>query len=211
MVCLFTLIELCAIGILSKYIKVSGNICCFSHPFIVRAVHCYALCNMLWFAHRVANCFFVSIYFVAIAPSQTIAVISLLVSVITIVIVGLTLVIYHMLYSTNTTFTDSDNAQTATTIKCLKICNILTILLMIICVIATLVFFTIIFVDLTQHGLSATHIGSILISMAIPTLILGLSIAIKRYFKSKEESDKGDGNISRTRSGGYQSIDNIAT
>ncbi len=79
---------------------------------------------MLWFAHCVANCFFVSIYFVAIAPSQTIAVISLLVSVITIVIVGLTLVIYH---NNSTSLTDSDNAQTATAIKCLKICNILKI------------------------------------------------------------------------------------
>ena len=28
---------------------------------------------MLWFSHRVANCFIVSIYYLAIAPSQTIA------------------------------------------------------------------------------------------------------------------------------------------
>ncbi len=73
----FTFIKIIVITILSKNFKVSGRICCISRPFIVRAVHCYALCNMLWFAHRVTNCFIVSIYFIAIAPSQTIAIITL--------------------------------------------------------------------------------------------------------------------------------------
>ena len=61
-ICFFTFIEIIVITILSKNFKVSGHICCTSRLFIVRAVHCYALCNMLWFAHRVTNCFIVSIY-----------------------------------------------------------------------------------------------------------------------------------------------------
>ncbi len=37
----------------------------------------YGICNILWFIHRTCNCFIVSLYFVAIAPAQTIAAITL--------------------------------------------------------------------------------------------------------------------------------------
>ncbi len=181
MVCLFTLIELCAISILSKNIEVSGNICCFSHPFIVRAVHCYALCNMLWFAHRVANCFMVSIYYLPSAPSQTIAVSTLLLSAIVIVIAALTSVL-HLFYS-------------GTSRKCLKVCNTLDVLLTVFSIIATSVFFTIIFVDLTNHGLSATHVGSIKLSMAIPTLILVMSFMLKKYCKRSQQTINTESNF----------------
>ena len=179
--CLLTLIEICAISIIGKKIIVSSHIFCISRPFIVRAVHCYALCNMLWFAHRVANCFIVSICYMAIAPSQTIAVSTLLLSAIVIVIAALTSVL-HIFYS-------------GTSRKCLKVCNTLAVLLTVFSIIATSVFFTIIFVDLTNHGLSATHVGSIILSMAIPTLILVMSFMLKRYFKRSQESINGDPNL----------------
>ncbi len=150
--------------------------CNISNECFVRVPHSFALCNMIWFAHRVTNCFFVSIYFVAIAPSQTFAVISLLIFIITIAIIGITSVVY---------LCSKDNTK-----MCPKICNSITIVLLVISVITTWVFFTIICVDLTQHGLSVSHVGSIFISMLIPTLILGLSIAIKRHFKGKKKSDE---------------------
>ncbi len=181
LICLLTFIEICAISIIGKKIIVSSHIFCISRPFIVRAVHCYALCNMLWFAHRVANCFIVSICYMAIAPSQTIAVSTLLLSAIVIVIAALTSVL-HIFYS-------------GTSRKCLKVCNTLAVLLTVFSIIATSVFFTIIFVDLTNHGLSATHVGSIILSMAIPTLIFVMSFMLKRYFKRSQESINGDPNL----------------
>ncbi len=96
--CLLTLIEICAISIIGEKIIITSHIFCISRTFIVRAVHCYALRNMLWFAHRVANCFIVSIGCMAIAPSQTIAVSTLLLSAIVIVIAALTSVL-HIFYS----------------------------------------------------------------------------------------------------------------
>ncbi len=179
--CLLSLIEICAISIIGKKIIVSRHIFCISRPFIVRAVHCYALCNMLWFAHRVANCFIVSICYMAIAPSQTIAVSTLLLSAIVIVIAALTnvLLIFY-----------SETSQ-----KCLKVCNTLAVLLTVLSILAISVFFTIIFVDLINHGLSATHVGSIILSMAIPTLILVMSFMIKRYYKRSQECINGDPNF----------------
>ncbi len=179
--CLLTLIEICAISIIGKKIIVSSHIFCISRPFIVRAVHCYALCNMLWFAHRVANCFIVSICYIAVSPSQTIAVSALLLSAIVIVIAALTSVL-HIFYS-------------ETSRKCLKVCNTLAVLLTVVSILATSVFFTIIFVDLTNHGLSATHVGSIILSMAIPTLIFVMSFMFKRYFKRSEQSINGEPNL----------------
>ncbi len=138
MIGLFTFIEICVITVVGKNIEVSHRICCTSRPFIVRAVHCYALCNMLWFAHRVANCLIVSIYYISVYPSQTIAAITLLLSAIIIVIAGLTSVI--LIFYSNTTN------------KCLKICNTITVLIILICIITTLVLFTVIFVDLTAQS-----------------------------------------------------------
>ncbi len=136
---------------------------------------------MLWFAHRVANCFIVSIGYMAIAPSQTIAVSTLILTAIVIVIAALTNVV-HIFYS-------------GTSRKCLKVCNTLAVLLTVFSIIATSVFFTIIFVDLTNHGLSATHVGSIILSMAIPTLIFVMSFMFKRYFKRSQQSVNGDPNL----------------
>ncbi len=194
MICLFTLIEICVITVIGKNIKVSDHICCIYRPFIVRAVHCYALCNMLWFAHRVANCFIVSIYFISVYPPQTIAVITLLLSTIIIVIAGLTSVIL-ICYSN-------------TTNKCSKICNTITILIIVLCIIITLVLFTIIFVDLTLHGLSASRIGSILLSMAIPSLIFALGLMIKRHLKRK---DGANWNINSSGSSEYQPLGGEST
>ncbi len=153
---------------MKKFVKFQMNTYSFRVP------KSFALCHMIWFSHRVTNCFFVSLYFVAIAPSQTIAVISLFVCIITIVLIGITSVVY---------LCSKDNY----TKQCPIICNSITIVLLVISVITTWVFFTIICVDLTQHGLSVSHVGSIFISMLIPTLILGLSIAIKRHFEGKKK------------------------
>ncbi len=176
-ICLLTFIEICAISIIGKKIIVSSHIFCISRPFIVRAVHC----NMLWLAHRVANCFIVSICYIAVSPSQTIAVSALLLSAIVIVIAALTSVL-HVFYS-------------ETSRKCLKVCNSLAVLLTVVSILATSVFFTIIFVDLTSHGLSATHVGSIILSMAIPTLIFVMSFMFKRYSKRSEQSINGEPNL----------------
>lgn len=84
--------------------------------------------------------------------------------------------------------TDVHTCYSSTSRKLLKILNTLTISLTAFIVIATSVFFTIIFVDLTLHGLSASHVGSILLSMAIPTMIFGLSFIVKRKFNSHQSA-----------------------
>ena len=170
MMIIFTLIEICIISIISKDTRVTNP-----KSFLFRAAYVFALYNMLWFAHRVANCFIVSIYFIAIAPSQTIAVITLCISTIVILVAALTSIV-NLCHSST---------------PCVKTCNTLTIMLIVFNIVLALIFFTIIFVGLTQHGLSASQMGSILLSLTIPMLIIfALQIGIGVIFSGhKEESD----------------------
>ena len=86
---LFTLVEICTITVLTKNVTISPRILCISQSKVVKAIQVYAICNILWFAHRVGNCFIVSIYFIAIAPSQTIAVVTLCLSAIILFIIAI--------------------------------------------------------------------------------------------------------------------------
>ncbi len=185
MICFFTLIEIIAITFIGKDIEVCHRICCISTPCIVRAVHYYALCNMLWFAHRVANCFIVSIYYIAVYPSETISIITLLLSTIIIIIFGITSVVFICSYNN--------------TNKCVKGFNTIILFIIVICIITTLVLITIIFVDLTLHGLSASQIGSTLLAMAIPSVIFVLGLMIERQ-------DETNGNINPSGYSSYQHL-----
>ena len=58
------------------------------------------------------------------------------------------------------------------------------------------IFFTFIFVDLTQHGLSSSGIGSIILSLVLPFVTLTITFVVKRYLKkgsSKEVNEGHDG------------------
>ena len=190
LICLFTLFEICTITVLTKNVTISPCILCISQSTVVKAIQVYAICNILWFAHRVGNCFIVSIYFIAIAPSQTIAVVTLCLSGIILFIISIASAA-HLYYSTNI-----HN-------KCMKILKILIIMFILFSVIITLISFTLIFVDLTQHGLSASNMGSIILSLAIPSVMFVVSLAVKRQLKKDTSSNEQE------RASGYQQLQGV--
>ena len=53
---------------------------------------------MFWFAHRVGNCFVVSMYFIAMSPAPTITVITLLLSFIVLLIAAISGVAFAYLH-----------------------------------------------------------------------------------------------------------------
>ena len=180
----FMIFEITTVHLLTKNIRISSHICCITKPVVVRAFQTYAICSIVWFAHRVGIWFIVSIYFIAASPSQTSIFIALCSSIILtciiIIVVGV-----HSCYSSSES----------------KIKNFFKIIMLVVFLISlsiVFVFFTLIFVDLTQHGLSSSGIGSIILSLLLPFVTLAITFVVKRYLKkgsSKEANEGHDGYI----------------
>ena len=175
----FLLIEVCVIVFYySKRIKLTTYLCSISKPLFVRAINSILLSTMMFFFHRLWNMFFVSIYFIAVAPAPTLATIALFISVTLIAILAIASISHTCYYS------DSKN--------CAKILKIFLLLLMISSLTSVLVFLTIIFITFTLNGLSATDIGSIILSLTIPLVMFVISLFIKRYLDEARSSEGGD-------------------
>ena len=175
----FLLIEVCVIVFyFSKHIKLTTYLCSISKPLFVRAINSILLSTMMGFFHRLWNMFLVSIYFIAVAPASTLATITLCISVTLIVILAIASISHTCCYS------DSKN--------CAKILKILLLLLMISSLTSVLVFLTIIFITFTLNGLSATDIGSIILSLTIPSVIFVISLFVKRYVEEARSSESGN-------------------
>ena len=175
----FLLIEVCVIVFyFSKRIKLSSYLCSISKPLFVRAINFILLSTMMWFFHRLWNMFFVSIYFIAVAPASTLATIALC--------IGVTLIFILAITSISHTCCHSDSKH------CAKILKILLLLLMISSLTSVLVFLTIIFIAFTSNGLSATDIGSIILSLTIPLVMFVISLFVKRYLEEARSSESRD-------------------
>ena len=151
---------------LSKHTILSSRICCISKHWIVRVIYSFAILNIFWFAHRVGKCFLTSMCFIAISPASTLAVITLCVSLIVISIVAISNMAYVCFLS---------NSR-----RCAKMCNVFILLFMILFLITFVLIFSLIFVNFTNHGLSATSIGTIILSLTIPSITLAVSALVRR-------------------------------
>lgn len=70
------IIEVTFIWISVKDFKISDSVCLFSNRYVMRAIHTLAICHILWFLHRIGCNLLVAIFFIALAPAQTLAAIS---------------------------------------------------------------------------------------------------------------------------------------
>ena len=167
---------------LSKHIILSSRVCCISKIWIVRVIYSFAILNIFWFAHCVGKCFLISMCFIAIAPATTLAVITLLVSVIVISIVATSSVAYVCFLS---------NSR-----RCAKMCNVFILFFMIHFLIIFVSIFSLIFVEFTNHGLSATSLGTIILSLTIPAIVFIVSRFVKKYLKKVSFHNNDDSNNS---------------
>ncbi len=155
---LFAFIEIIAIHIITKKSMPQTKLCS-------RVLLNFGICNIIWFFHRVGNCCIVSLYFIAIAPAQTLAAITLCLSSVMMLVVT-TAMILHICYS----------GFFIKKKRCITTCKIILLLILFTCVVTVIVNFTLIFVDLTQHGLTGSDMGSIILSLIIPILTLIVSL-----------------------------------
>ena len=161
----------------SKHTILSSRICCISKHWIVRVIYSFAILNIFWFAHRAGKCFLTTMCFIAISPASTLAIITLLVSLIVISIVAISSAAYVCFLSTSR--------------RCAKMCNVFVLLFMILFLIIFVLIFSLIFVNFTNHGLSATSIGTIILSLTIPAIMFAVSVLVNRkvYFHNDENNN----------------------
>lgn len=161
------LTELLSVFCVIKDFKMSASVCCCTRPWVIRAVHTLALCHVLWFIHRVGCCSILAVFFIAIAPAQTLASISFLLTIM------LTFFIHHSIVFLEL----SQNGN-----KYIYFFILFTTSFFFFTFSLALLFFF--FVDLTHHGLTSSALGTIIASLTLPSLLFVASLPIKRYYKN---------------------------
>ncbi len=169
---LSALIEIVAIHIITKKSMPQTKLCS-------RILLNFGICNIVWIFHRVGNCCIVSLYFIAIAPAQTLAAITLCLSSVMMLVVA-TAMMLHVCYS----------GCYIKKKRCITTCKIILLLILFTCVVTVIVSFSLIFVDLTQHGLTGSDMGSILLSLIIPILTLIVGLVVKKELKKNSEHNE---------------------
>ncbi len=163
------LIESVAVFIVLKKFRISSCVCgCCSRPLVMRLVHTLAICHLLWFLHRVGSGLIVATFFIALAPGQTIAALSLMYLVILVSIVYVTCCIYSL-----------QNRR----MNCKMVCKLFLLTITYLCLVCLAICFTLIYIAFAENGLTSSTIGSILLSFIPPMAIFFIGVVIKRQLK----------------------------
>ena len=170
------IIEVICLLILSKDFKTTDSVCCFSHRHVLRVIHTLAWCQLVWFLHHVGCNLLVAIFFIAIAPAQTLAAITLLYSVLVCTVL---FIAYNI------------NSIRKYRRCCKRKCKLFLAYILYLCIIAFITLLTLIFNDLAENGLTSSGLGSIVLSLVAPTIVFIITLKLKRqlgsFFKPPEE------------------------
>ena len=145
---LLLIIEPISICILIKDFKIKDSICCCSNRHVLRAVHTLALSHILWFLHRIGCSLIVAMFFTALAPAQTLAVLSLMYFV----IIATVLYVASILHF----------------VKTKSVCKLVASLMLYCCIVGCLVCITLLFNKLAENGLTSAGLGSVILSLVAP-------------------------------------------
>ena len=126
-------------------------------------IHAVALCQIIWFMHRLATDAIISVIVFVIAPAQTLGAVTLLLSTIVCAI----LFVSSMLKKR---------------CRCCskEILPLFCTLLIAICTIGLIVTVTLLFIALVSHGLHSAGIGGFVLSLVPPTTIFVIGLCVNR-------------------------------
>ena len=189
---LIFLIEI--ISIWFKDFKIRDSICCFTNRYVLRAIHTLAICHILWFLHRVGCSLLVAIFFIALAPAQTLAAISLIYFVILCTIAYVAFNIHFI-----------NKMRCCTKQSCKIGCKLFTLFLLYTCIIGAVVSLTFIFNQLAKNGLTSSGLGSVVLSLVAPTIVFIITLQIKQYFMKHFSAANGS-KLTSTLDGGESSL-----
>ena len=166
------IVEFVSILIIVKDFKLRNSTCCCTKGCIVRVIHTLAICNILWFLHRVGCGLLVAIFFIALAPAQTLAAISMIFLVIIYTIIY---VAYNIYYIGKMKCCTKESWKTAG--------ELFVLFVFYLCIVSTLVCLTILFNELAVNGLTSSGLGSVVLSLVAPTVVFIITLQLKQYFK----------------------------
>ena len=151
-----------------------SKLCCCNNckGHVVRVIHTIVICNILWFLHRVGCGLLVAIFFIALAPAQTLGVISLIFFVI---VCTIAYVAYNIYYINKMKCCTKESWKTAG--------ELFILFVLYLCIVITLVCLTILFSELAVNGLTASGLGSIVLSLVAPTIVFIFTLQLKPYLE----------------------------
>ena len=167
----FFTMEVVTVWIVVKDFQTSNSKCGI---YVLRAVYTLATCHILWFMHRVTFNLIVAMYYIAVAPVQTLAAITLIYSVIfcTIVYIAYNLHCFKLMLR---------NRRIK---RCCSMSLKLFVILVVYCgIIGILICLTMIFNGMVSNGLTSSGLGSVLLSLVAPTIVFMITLSLKGHVK----------------------------
>ena len=164
--------EVISIWIIIKNFKVRDSICCFTNHYVLRAIHTLAICHILWFLHRVGCSLLVAIFFIALAPAQTLAAIFLIYFVIFCTILYVAFNLYYF-----------NKMRCCTKQSCKTSCKLFTLFILYSCIVGSLLCLTLLFSQLAENGLTSSGLGSVVLSLVAPTIVFIITLRLKHHLE----------------------------
>ena len=181
--CLIIVVEMPSIWFSVKDLKIVDTFFGCSNRYLLRAIHTLAVCHILWFLHRMGCNLLVATFFIALAPTQTLAAISL----IYLVVISSTLclsVAFHYFRKLRGTCRS----------YCSVFCKICVLFVFYTILMGFLVFLTVLFNELNQHGLTSSGLGSVILSLVAPTVVFIITLRLKKHVQKYFSTANPDSN-----------------
>ena len=135
-----------------------------NHKRLLGIMHALALCQIIWFVHRLATDTIICVLIFIIAPAQMLGIITLILSTIVCAILFV-----------------SSLLKKGCKCRCSKeILSLLCTLLVAICAVGFIATVTLLFIALVDHGLQSAGIGGFILSLIPPTVVFVIGLCINR-------------------------------
>lgn len=167
---LFFVLEVISSWLSVNDLKIIDNFCGCSNRYWLRAIHTLAVCHILWFLHRVGCNLLIATFFIALAPTQTVAAICLIYFVIFSSILYLTVTFHYF-----------GKIQGTCKSCCSVFCKICVLFVLYMLITGFITFLTLFFNELAQHGLTSSGLGSVILSLVAPTIVFIITLRLKKH------------------------------
>ena len=159
-----------------------------------RITHAFALCQIVWFVHRLVDDVIISVMYFIIAPAQTLGIDALLLAIIGSAIAFVAIIIHKR----------SRSGGCSKQLRCFVVCTVCNSLM--IC--GLLFVITWAFIVFVSNGLKSAGIGGLILSLIPPLAITVIGYIIKeKYFKSLLSSESENHLQEMNRTTTIQNVD----
>ena len=139
-----------------------------------KAMHALALCQIIWFVHRLATDAIISIIEFVIAPAQTLGMVTLLLSTVVCAILFVSALLKKCQAGCNCKSCSCTESGTS------FISTICCTFLIAICTVGFIITVTLLFIALVNNGLQSAGIGGFILSLIPPTAVFVIGLCVSR-------------------------------